>query len=261
MKKTISIITLSVLLAVPATSHAVLGLFGAEGAIGWGQHAPSGNIAFKGESIDLKNNLGFDQESGLTARLKIDMPAVIPNIYLMYQPMEFEGTGSKSTSFQFGDLTFGASAALSSKLTVNQTDIALYYGIPGLKLATAGVLDAELGLNLRLIDLKAQITSVPAGSETLDLLIPPPMVYCAILVDFPFVPLAFDTEARILPYGDNHIYSLIGRLKYNLPLPMPVLKIFVAAGYRYDDIAFKDIEDSEGGITFSGPFLEAGFKF
>jgi hypothetical protein len=42
---------------------------------------------------------------------------------------------------------------------------------------------------------------------------------------------------------------------------MPVLKIFVAAGYRYDDIVFKDIEDSDGEITFSGPFLEAGFKF
>ena len=53
MKKSIAIITLCVLLAVPATSHAALGLFGAEGAIGWGQHAPSGNIAYKGESIDL----------------------------------------------------------------------------------------------------------------------------------------------------------------------------------------------------------------
>jgi outer membrane protein len=259
MKKSISIITLCVLLAVPATSHAVLGLFGAEGAIGWAQYTPSGNISYQGESIDLENDLGFDQESGLTARLKIELPAFIPNIYLMYQPMEFEGTGSKSTSFQFGDLTFGANASLSSKLTLNLTDIALYYGIPGLKLATAGVLDVELGLNLRLMDLKAQITNVPAGSETLEFLVPPPMLYLGILVDLPFIPLGLDTEARILPYGDNHMYSLIGRLKYIFP--MPVLKIFVAAGYRYDDIVFKDIEDSDGEITFSGPFLEAGFKF
>jgi outer membrane protein len=260
MKKTIPIITVCVLLALPATSHAVLG-FGAEGAIGWGQHAPSGSIAYKGESIDLENDFGFSEESGLTARLKIELPAIIPNIYLMYQPMEFEGPGSKSTSFQFGDLTFPANATLSSKLTVNQTDIALYYGIPGLKLATAGVLDAELGLNLRLIDLKAQISNVSTGTATLDLLIPPPMLYLALLIDFPFVPLDLDTEARLLPYGDNHIYSLIGRLKYNLPLPMPVPKIFVAAGYRYNDIVFKDIENSDGEITFSGPFLEAGFRF
>lgn len=261
MKKSICIITLCVLLAVPATSHAVAGLFGAEGAIGWGQHAPSGNIAYNGESIDLENDLGFDQESGLTARLKIELPAFIPNIYLMYQPMEFEGTGSKSTSFQFGDLTFGANASLSSKLTINLTDIALFYGIPGLKLATVGVLDAELGINLRLMDLKAQIANVPAGSETLEFLVPPPMLYLGIQVEPPFIPIAFETEARILPYGDNHIYSLIGRLKYNLPLPVPVLKIFVAAGYRYEDIVLKDIEDSDAEITFRGPFLEAGFKF
>ena len=111
------------------------------------------------------------------------------------------------------------------------------------------------------MDLKAQTTNVLAGSETLEFLFPPPMLYLGVHVEPPFIPLAFETEARILPYGDNHIYGIIGRLKYNLPLPGPVLKVFVAAGYRYDDIVFKDIEDSDAEITFSGLFLEAGFTF
>jgi hypothetical protein len=42
----------------------------------------------------------------VTARLKVDMPLILPNIYLMATPTKFDGKGSKSVDFNFGGINF-----------------------------------------------------------------------------------------------------------------------------------------------------------
>ena len=146
--------------------------------MGMWRQDPSGDIGYKGESLSLENELKYDAKSKVFGRVKIDMPLVIPNIYLMATPVKFEGDGSKNTSFTFGDKTFAANVPFSSRLKLDHYDVALYYGIPFLKTATLGKFNLEAGLNARIFDLKAEINQPSTGiSESKSLTLPVPMLY------------------------------------------------------------------------------------
>ncbi|MBW1899164.1 MAG: TIGR04219 family outer membrane beta-barrel protein, partial [Deltaproteobacteria bacterium] len=211
-------------------------------------------------SLDLENDLGLEQETRVTGRLKIDLP-VVPTVYVVAAPMEFEGVG-ESVSFNFGDTTF--EGAFSSKLILNQYDIGLYYGIPFLKTATLGKFNIDLGLNVRIVDINAEVSgraTDPANpsdlisiTESEGITAPVPMLYLAAQFK-PVDRFAVEVEARGMSNGDEKIYSLVGRVKVKVFGPA-----FAAGGYRYDVIEL----DEEGLIvdaTFGGPFLEAGVQF
>jgi outer membrane protein len=257
MRKTAFISSLVLVLMLPTISHAIMGV---ELAVGGWQQEPGGTISYTdlglaGTDLDLERDLGYDDEKGITGRLKLDTPLALPNIYLVGAPMEFEGTGNRA--FNFGGVQY--SGGFNSKLTLNQYDITLYYGIPLLSTASLGKLNIDAGLNVRIIDFEAEITGqdsvtlatvTESESETL----PVPMVYLAVQVS-PIEKATFELEARGITYGDNKAFSLIGRVKVNVAGP-----VFAAGGYRYEDIEI----DEDGVIAdmdFGGPFIEAGVQF
>jgi outer membrane protein len=227
---------------------------------GWGQSI-GGTLSYSDSSIpdviDLDNDIRFDDETKVIGRVKIDMPLVIPNIYLVAAPMEFEGTGSKSTNLNFGDITFDATAALNSKITLNQYDVGFYYGLPFVKTATLDKLNVDVGLNIRIADFEAKITGESGGTtvtETKSLTLPIPMLYVGVQF-MPIEALAFEAEGRGIAIGDNRLYSLIGRVRYNFAGP-----VFLAGGYRYDKLEI-DEDNVDAEIDFQGPFVELGLKF
>jgi outer membrane protein len=239
------------LVSVPATSHAL----GFEVSVGaWGQE-PSGGIASEGESLDLVEENNYDDETRVIGRLKVELPLVLPNIYLMATPMEFEGVGRKNVSFTFGDQTFAANIDYFSRLQLDHYDIALYYGVPFLETATAGVLNVEVGLNARVFDFSAEFEQSIAGvKESEDFTIPIPMVYIGAQVD-PVDWLGLEAEVRGIAYNGNHYYDLIGRVKVK-----PLELFFIAGGWRHQEV---DIEEDDVfvNLEFSGPFVEAGIEF
>ncbi len=234
---------------------------GLEMAVGGWQQLPGGSLSYealsKDDVIDLEENLGFDKESRVFGRVRIDLPLFFPNIYLVAAPMEFEGTGSKSVSVKFGDVTFDENAILDSKVTMNQYDIGFFYDLPFVHTATAGILNIDLGINIRIIDFEASIHGEAGGitDEAIEsLTIPVPMLYIAFQV-MPTKRFAFEAEGRGIAIGDNNLYSITSRLRWNLAGPA-----FVAAGYRFDKL---DIDEDEVVVDteFRGPFLELGLKF
>jgi outer membrane protein len=234
---------------------------GVEIAVGGWQQAISGTLSYKAvndlDVLDLERDLNFDDETRVCGRIKIDMPLAIPNIYLVAAPMEFEGTGSKSSSLTFGDTTYDATAGLKSKITVNQYDVAIYYGLPFIETATLGKLNVDVGLNVRIADLEASITGASGGTaatETESLTLPIPMLYVGVQFT-PIKSLAFEAEGRGIAVGDNKLYSLVGRVRYNFAGP-----VFVAGGYRFDKLEI-DEEELVAEIEFQGPFIEIGLKF
>lgn len=123
---------------------------GVEVAAGGWQQDLSGTLSYlaitSDDVIDLKNDINFDDENVFFGRIKIETPVFLPNFYFVAAPAELEGIGSKTVSLTFGDTTFNANAALSSKVTANQYDIGVYYGLPFVKTGTAGMLNIEFGL-------------------------------------------------------------------------------------------------------------------
>lgn len=228
---------------------------GVEGAVGAWWQDPSGNVGFKGDSLDVENELRYGSETQIFGRLKVDMPLLIPNIYLMATPIKFDEAGSKNADFRFGDRTFAGNVPFSSKLKLNHYDVALYYGLPFLKKATQGVLNFEIGLNGRLLDFKGEIAQPSTGiSEKESFTLPIPMLYLGVQLR-PVKYLSLEAEARGVAYNSNQYFDLIARLKVQ-----PFGPIFIAGGYRYEKAKI-DHSDVKADVKIGGPFLEAGFAF
>jgi outer membrane protein len=253
------VVVLFLMLALPASSYALAG-FGLEASVGgWFQGDPSGTIQNEGEKLDLVDDFGFEGATRLNARVKLEHPVpVVPNIYLLYTPMKFDGTKTRDLIFTFGDQTFDASSEYNTKLDLSHFDVGLFYNLPFLGAATMDKLDVEFGLNARILTLSAEVEGKVAGqtvteasgSET----VPVPMIYLATQVT-PIDLLGVAVEGRLLPLGESHYYSIIGRLKIK-----PIGPALIGAGYRYDDLVI-DSDDVDIDMNFKGPFVEAGIEF
>jgi outer membrane protein len=255
MKKLFMLIAFLFMLSLPAISFA----FGVEFSIGAWYQQPSGDLSFDkvtgDDDLDLEDDLGYDDKWKPVARLKIDMPSLIPNIYLMYTPMKWSETGKKKVDFSFGGENFRGDVDFDSELKMNHLDAALYYGIPGLQTATANVLNIDLGLNFRLLDFKAEIEQDDIDEkESESYFLPIPMLFVGMQIE-PLNWIGLDLEGRGIAYSDNHYVSLIGKLKV-----MPFGPIVVAGGYRYDNVKI-DYQDVDIDADFKGPFAEIGLEF
>ncbi len=246
--------------ATLAPAHAA----GVELALGGWRQDPNGilnvmTLDFPNE-FDLEDDLDYTPEYRIFGRLKLETPPFFPNIYILAAPMEFDASGRKNVDFSFNGSSFATNVDLNSKLTLNQYDLSLYYGIPALRTATAKKLNVDIGVNFRWIDFSAEITGDSAAApgmvltEEEDLSIVVPMLFAAVQFS-PHERLSIEAEARGLAIGDNSLYSLLGRIRYTLAGPA-----FIAAGYRYDTV---DIDEGDIRLDadFSGPFVEFGLKF
>lgn len=125
--------------------------------------------------------------------------------------------------------------------------------MPFVKTATLGKLNVDAGLNLRITDLKAEITQA-STYESKSFTLPLPMVYLSAQVKL-IDKLSLEAEIRGIAYSSNHYYDLIGRAKYKVFGPA-----FLGAGYRYEDIKI-DYKDVKANVRFGGPFAEVGVEF
>ncbi|OAQ20935.1 TIGR04219 family outer membrane beta-barrel protein [Thermosulfurimonas dismutans] len=234
-----------------------------EGALGIWSQDPWGEIAYKGDALTMDKNLDFDMKDRFYGRLRLNLPLV--NFYLGFTPVEFDGEGRKDASFRFGDVVFNGTLPFDSYLSIDQYDIGIFWGIPFLKTATkvatlgfAGI-NLELGINLRVLDIKAKIEQETVGKEEKSFLIPIPMIYGGLFLDFG--RLALEGEVRGMNYQDNHYYDVVVRLKGILLKPVPLgPSLFVGVGYKYQNLEL-DIKDIEGSLELTGPFFEIGGSF
>jgi len=254
--RTIKRLAIAFLSVLTITTSA--GAWGLELAVGGWAQDPSGTLGYdvlsRDDILDLERDLKYDRENRITGRLKVDMPLLLPNIYLMATPVEFNENGQKEGGFKFGDIVFDP-GPFESKTVLDHFDAGLYYGIPLLETATFDTLNIDIGLNVRIYDYVFQVRQESTGlreSETGTF--PLPMVFLAVQLR-PLEWLSFEAEGRGISYSGNDVYSLIGRIKCRIAGPL-----FLAGGYRYDKVEL-DEEDVLADVEISGPFLEAGFSF
>ncbi|MBF0328024.1 MAG: TIGR04219 family outer membrane beta-barrel protein [Nitrospirae bacterium] len=232
---------------------------GGEVALGVWYQRPDGNLQYKGDSLGLASDLKYDSKSQMYARVKAELPLFLPNIYIMATPMKFKGTGIKAANFQFDNQNFTANNSYSTELTLDHYDFAFYYGVPFVKTATKDTLNVDAGLNLRVIDFKIKIDQ-PATNQSISksLTLPVPMGYLGAQIKI-HEKVSIEADLRGISFGNAHYYDVVGRIKGRV-INAGILKGFIAAGYRYEDISI-DAEDIKAGFKFSGPFAEVGVEF
>lgn len=247
--------TFLILLLTGSSAYAL----GVEFALGGWRQDASGDLAYKAvgpdDVLSVADDLNYDSEDRFQGRLKIDLPLLLPNIAIMAAPAEFSATGQKDVDFTFGDETFAGSVPFHSKLTFNQYDVTLFYGLPFIKTATLSKLNVDLGINVRIVDLEASIRQESTGAEeSYDVTAAVPQLYLAVQL-MPVDWLAIEGEGRGIAIGDSRMYSLIGRLRFNVWGPA-----FIAGGYRLDRIDV-DEDDLDADFAIGGPFAEVGMSF
>jgi len=247
-----------IVLAVIVVPCRAFAFFGVEAGVGIWNQTPSGTMSYKPVAgtigdVDLKDDMNLGSETRPFARVKVELPLILPNVYFMATPMSFQGTGRKNAQISFGGQTFDLSSSIDSKVKLDHNDLALYYPIPLLKTATAGVLNIDLGLDARQIAFEGTIRG---GGQTASksMTVYLPMIYAGIQIK-PIPLIGLEGEVRGISYASNNYIDYIARVKVN---PIPVL--FVAGGYRAETVKL-DIQDVKADIKFSGPFAEVGVSF
>ena len=233
------------------------GAVGAEIAFGGWMQGPSGIVGYQPfyetDLLDLEENLMYDDEIRAYARMYVDMPFYIPNVYLMTAPMEFYANGVTENGFNFGGLGF-EEGYFYSEMEWKNIDIGLYYGIPFFEKKKNFMFNIDFGFNLRLIDYELIIRQpehrlTKKTSDTIYL----PLLFFAVQFR-PFEWLSFEVEGRGISYDENEILSLIGRVEVKIVGP-----VFLAGGYRYEKSKL-DEDDIQPDMEFSGPFIELGLS-
>ena len=255
MTKVFTILALLVLLVTPMNSYA----FGVEFAAGGWNQSPQGDLSYKeitgDDTLNLENDLNYDDRLRPFGRIKLNMPFLLPNIYVMATPVEFEETGRKNVNFSFGGETFSGNVDFDSKLKLNHLDVGLFYGISPLRKVTGGMLNIDVGINIRVVDFEARLEQPSTGLKSSEShILPIPMIYLGAQLK-PHAKFALEFEGRGITYSDNYYYSLTGRLKLK-----PFHPLFVAGGYRYDKVDI-DYSDVVVQANFHGPFAEVGIEF
>src|SRR3989344_841843 len=111
------------LLVCKSPLHAI----GAEVSLGGNQIYPWGDMSFKGTTLDMRNDLNFGQINTFVGRVRIDSPLFLPNVYLIANPMKFEGTSVRTLAFTYGDKAFNAAVPFNSTLKLDHYDLTLFY--------------------------------------------------------------------------------------------------------------------------------------
>jgi outer membrane protein len=252
MKKIISTLAASALFVLGAQAD----FLRAEVGLGSWQSSPSGTLTDQdGNTADLDDNLGYDTE-GTTyvwVNFKHFVP-VLPNLRLEQTNMEF--TGKASGSFDWEGFTLSVPDDAKSTLTMNQTDIVLYYNL----LDETAWMTLDLGIDAKMLDLDLDLkSSTEDYSESLNVTLP--MLYLRGRVNVPTTDLAVEADVKYIGYGDSKVYDARIKADYTFDA-VPVVKPAIEVGYRVQKVEIDDDSiDINCDVEFSGMYAGVVAKF
>lgn len=230
-------------------------LVGVEVGAGGVTYTAWGSVTYNGTKLDMRNTLGLTNQSQYLARVRVELPLILPNLYFEALPLSWEKTLTQNQNFVFGDRTFSANVPYTTSFKFNSYDAALFYGIPFLGTATNDIVRVNWGLNFRFLEMKADINQSDLGihvEKKLNLVIP--MGFLAARVR-PVDSFAVEAEFRGIGYGTQRYLDAALRAKYFF------LKCgFASVGYRYQDLQV-DSSGVRSQIFFGGPSFELGVDF
>lgn len=252
MQKTPLVLILAFTVAI-CLLHQQASALGLEAAAGYWWQNPSGDIQLNGgDSLDLEDDFGYGRTQKPFGRLKIDLPAIFPNVYFMATPLEFDETTTTDFTFDFGGQTFSTAIPFRSKLRLDHYDITLFYAIPLLNTVSLGNLNVELGLEVRIMDFEVEVEQAQTTTFASERFVfPIPMIYAGVQFQ-PLKMLGFEAEIRGIAFRANDYIDIITRVKFKVVGPL-----LIAGGYRFERINI-DYQDVEATLIFQGPFVEVG---
>ncbi|WP_457639770.1 TIGR04219 family outer membrane beta-barrel protein [Persephonella sp.] len=256
MRKTAGVLFSALILSVPA--FAVPGVDG-EISAGYIKQDIDGWIKYKGDSADVDKDLNIGKENSFFVRAKLEHPIpILPNIKLQYTRMRFSGDGTVKRTFTFGNITVNVNERVQTKLDLDHYDFVMFYNLPFINVLP--MVDAELGLNVRVIDFYAKVRRVSTGEEdSTSFVAPIPMLHGSLELS-PISFISFLVEGNGIAYQGSHYYDFSGEVRVK-PLQTLMVDVFIGIGYKYEKLKIDDISDTSADVKVKQPYIQAGLLF
>jgi len=242
------IVAVCSLAALPVTSNADILSFAIGGGV-WNE-TPTGNIIKPSDAItptvDVENQLFWSEESQgyLFATLEHPVP-ILPNVRVMYTKLDHAGSGT--TVFEFDGSSFSGNVA--NEFSIEQMDILGYYEV------LDNVVSLDLGLNIRLLDLRYQIADDFGTNTSGSVSAPVPMLY-GLIGGSPWPGLLLSVEGNYLSISGSTLSDFSAKIAYTTSF-----LVGFEAGYRAQTLELDDVDDTNAKLDFKGPFIGAYLKF
>ncbi|SNZ10542.1 outer membrane protein [Persephonella hydrogeniphila] len=256
MRKALYCMAAAGIISFPA--FAVPGVDG-EISAGYIKQDISGWVDYKGTEADIEDDLKIGDENSFFIRAKLEHPIpILPNLKLMYERMRFSGDGTVNKSYTFGDVVVNVNDRVQTKLDLDHYDFVLFYNLPFINFLQ--VIDAELGLNIRVIDFYAKVRDVTRNKEdSASFVVPIPMIHGSLEIK-PVDLFSVLVEANGIAYQGHHYYDVAGELRIK-PIQTAVADLFIGLGYKYEKLKIDDIDDTSADIKIKQPYAQIGLIF
>ena len=221
--------------------------------LGWRIGANSWQQSYEGDAsagpvkLDIEENLGFDDASGLSAYLQFEhFVPLIPNIMVQRTEISTSGRGTLFDT-EFGGVTLNGETR--SSIDLSHTDITLYYEI------LDNWVNLDIGVTGRLFDDGIQVTDVNTGlTGDLDIDYVLPLLYAEARFDLPFSGLSLGVSGSGIGYDGDTAYDLKLNLAYEFLFGLGVEGGYRSIGLKYDD--GEDYADVDFGGVYIGLFWD-----
>lgn len=220
------------------------------GAYGWHPDY-DGTVKSGGESVDLKNDLGYTDANSNVFFIALEHPIpLLPNILLQHTQLDSSATNQLSRSFTFDDVTYNTTDTVNSDLDLSHTDATLYYEV------LDNWVQLDLGLTIRYFDGGVKIRSVDTGENSkYDLTGPIPMLYASARFDLPLGGLYVAVDGNGIDYSGNSLIDYRAMLGYETKIGLGA-----EVGVRNFHLRYEDGND-KADVTANGLFAELFFHF
>lgn len=226
------------------------------GARYWGA-APAGDLSYKGENLNLEDNLGFDREWSPNVYARAQLPFIAVDAH--FTQLDYSGKlkdySNFDSNYQFGDIDLSKVTDASTDATINLLHAGAMLSIP------VPMFDLGVGVGADYIDAEASIDpkvttidkDIGSGTATL------PVAKGFFQFSPPIVGLNFSLAGEGVTYSGNQFFDLRGKVGYEFQ-GLIVGDLQLEGGYRIIDVDY-DEESLMLDSTFSGPFLGASLNF
>ncbi len=217
------------------------------GAYGWDADY-DGSVQSGPDTIDLDDQLGFDDETHNTVFVSFEHPVpALPNVALAYTELDADARGAL-TGEVFDNVAY--TGPVKTTLDLSHTDLTLYYEL------LDNWVSVDLGLTIRKFDdgIKIRDTLGNSSDEDLDEVLP--MLYLAAKFELPLSGLYASADANMLSYDDSDLIDYKVNIGYETSLGLGA-----ELGYRYFDLDYEDASDESADITIDGLYAGVFYHF
>lgn len=213
--------------------------------------APSGDLSYEGDNLDLEKNLDFEREGAPHVYARAEFAMFMLDAH--YTRLDYSGQGKNITKrTRFGDIDLDDYTDISTEASMDMLHLGALFNLP------LPMLELGIGAGVHYIDGQAEIKAnglKEKGSASAPL----PVAKARLHFSPPGLDLDLGLAGEGLAYSGHSFLDLRGTIGYTLQ-DLFIGDLRLEGGYRHISVDY-DEEDLMLDTSFSGPFAGLSLNF